>query len=42
MAAIVVFGLFPNWLFSASGIAARDLLTPDRYVDAVFAQVPQP
>lgn len=41
-AVIVVLGVFPNWLFAASGIAARDMLTPDRYVDAVFAQVPQP
>lgn len=37
MAIILVFGLFPNWLFEASGIAARDMLLPDRYVDAVFA-----
>ncbi|WMT91252.1 proton-conducting transporter membrane subunit [Pelagibacterium sp. H642] len=42
MAVIVVLGLFPNWLFSASGIAARDMLTPERYVEAVFAEVPQP
>lgn len=41
-AVIVIFGLFPDWLFTASGIAARDLLAPDRYIDAVFAQVPQP
>ncbi|RDE10504.1 proton-conducting transporter transmembrane domain-containing protein [Pelagibacterium lacus] len=36
MALIVGLGLFPNWLFEASGIAAHDLLSPDRYVDAVF------
>ena len=41
-AVIVVFGLFPDWLFAASGIAAHDMLSPTRYVDAVFAQVPQP
>lgn len=41
-AVIVVLGLFPNWLFNASGIAARDMLAPERYVDAVFAEVPQP
>lgn len=41
-ALIVVLGLFPDWLFNASGIAARDLLAPERYIDAVFAEVPQP
>ncbi|MEQ8444583.1 MAG: Na+/H+ antiporter subunit D [Pelagibacterium sp.] len=40
-AVIVIFGLFPDWLFTASGIAAQDMLSPTRYVDAVFAQVPQ-
>jgi multicomponent Na+:H+ antiporter subunit D len=41
-AVIIVLGLFPNWLFSASGIAARDMLSPERYINAVFAEVPQP
>ena len=41
-ALIVVFGLFPDWLFTASGIAAHDMLSPTSYIDAVFAQVPQP
>ncbi|WP_127145613.1 proton-conducting transporter membrane subunit [Pelagibacterium montanilacus] len=40
MALIVVFGLFPNWLFEAGGVAGLDLVMPDRYVDAVFAEVP--
>lgn len=39
---IVGLGLFPNWLFEASGVAAFDMTSPSRYVAAVFAQVPQP
>ena len=42
IAVIVVLGFFPNWLFSASGIAARDMISPQRYIEAVFAEVPQP
>ena len=41
-AVIVGLGLFPNWLFNASGIAARDMLTPERYISAVFTEVSQP
>lgn len=39
---IVVLGLFPNTLFTVSGMAGFDLIDPSRYVDAVFAEVPQP
>jgi len=42
IAVIVGMGLFPDWVFSAGGIAAMDMLSPDRYISAVFAEVPQP
>lgn len=38
---IVAAGLFPNILFQAGGIAAFDMLNPDRYSAAVFAEIPQ-
>ncbi|WP_404405569.1 Na+/H+ antiporter subunit D [Pelagibacterium halotolerans] len=40
VALIVVLGLFPNWLIEAGGIAAIDMLNPERYISAVFAGVP--
>lgn len=42
VALIVVLGLFPNTLFTASGMAGFDMTDPSRYIDAVFAEVPQP
>ncbi|WP_196259281.1 Na+/H+ antiporter subunit D [Pelagibacterium limicola] len=42
VALIVVLGLFPNWLFTASGMAGFDMLDPTRYIDAVFAEVNRP
>jgi multicomponent Na+:H+ antiporter subunit D len=39
---IVILGFFPNWLFAASGMAGFDMIDPARYIDAVFAEVPQP
>ncbi len=42
VALIVVLGLFPNTLFNATGMAGFDMTDPSRYIDAVFAEVPQP
>ena len=42
MVLIVVVGLFPDALIAAGQIAAADLLDPQHYVEAVFAEVPQP
>lgn len=42
VALIVALGLFPNWLFSASGMAGFDMLDPSRYIAAVFVEVAQP
>lgn len=38
---IVGLGLLPNTLFTASGMAGFDMTDPSRYIDAVFAEVPQ-
>jgi len=42
MVLIMALGLFPDALIAAGQTAAADLLDPQRYVGAVFAEVPQP
>lgn len=42
MVVIVGLGLFPDVLIGAGQTAAADLIDPGRYVEAVFAEVPQP
>lgn len=39
---IAALGLFPDWLFNASGMAGFDMLDPSRYIAAVFVEVAQP